>query len=162
MFTARRQPIELAEPLQVRVDPRNPAFRDERDPDPLIEEMVQRLREGLRSLDAVDEWGRPLAWRNMLRMALGPEIGRLRDALTAATIATSMLPVSEDASAGAAPAIYEVLLAQSPPCGHQRAVSVNPFAAGELAGRGRTDGAPAPQAHGLLQGAYGEQEQPRL
>jgi hypothetical protein len=45
VFTARRQPIELAEPLQVRVDPRNPAFRDERDPDPLIEEMVQRLRE---------------------------------------------------------------------------------------------------------------------
>jgi len=66
-------------------------LRDEPDPDPLIEEMTERLRAGLGSLVAVDEWGRTLAWRNVVRLAVGPLSGRLRDAETAAVIATSMV-----------------------------------------------------------------------
>lgn len=66
--------------------------RDEIDPDPLIEQMVQRLRAELGSLSATDEWGRPLAWRAVVRLALGPTLGQLRDAQTAAALADAMLP----------------------------------------------------------------------
>jgi hypothetical protein len=47
-------------------------LRDERDPDPLLEEATERLRAALVHLDARDEWGRRLAWRQVARIALGP------------------------------------------------------------------------------------------
>jgi hypothetical protein len=75
------------------------ALRDEPDPDPLIEEMTERLRAGLGSLIAVDEWGRTLAWRNVVRLAVGPLSGRLRDAETAAVIATSLAPEEPEPAA---------------------------------------------------------------
>jgi hypothetical protein len=72
-------------------------LRDESDPDPLIEEMVERLRTGLSSLTAIDEWGRPIAWRNVVRLALGPLSNRLRDTEQALEIAVSMLPPTAEA-----------------------------------------------------------------
>ena len=65
----------------------DPEMRDEIDPDPLIEEMVERLRSGLGSLVAFDEWGRPLAWRQVVRIAAGPTLAALRDAQTAVALA---------------------------------------------------------------------------
>jgi hypothetical protein len=60
------------------------ALRDQVDPDPLVEEATARLREQLLALDAVDAWGRPLAWRQVARIALGTlATPRVRDALTA-------------------------------------------------------------------------------
>ena len=60
-----------------------PELRDEPDLDPVVEAAAQRLREKLGSLDAVDEWGRPLAWRQVARIALGDLASpRVRDALT--------------------------------------------------------------------------------
>lgn len=64
----------------------DPAMRDEVDPDPLIEEMVERLRSGLGSLVAFDEWGRPVAWRQVVRIAAGPTLAALRDAQTAVAL----------------------------------------------------------------------------
>jgi hypothetical protein len=74
----------------------DPTLRNEIDPDPLIEEMVNRLREGLSNLHAVDEWGRPLAWRNVVRLALGPLASRLRDTEQALELAVSMIPAPEE------------------------------------------------------------------
>lgn len=61
-------------------------LRDEADPDPLVEQMVDRLRAGLGSLAATDEFGRQLAWRNVVRLAVGPSLPCLRDAETAALL----------------------------------------------------------------------------
>jgi len=87
-------------------------LRDEIDPDPLIEEMVGRLREGLSALDAVDEWGRPLAWRNVVRLALGPLANKLRDTEQALELAVSMLP--QPAEAAVAEPAAEVAPAAEP------------------------------------------------
>ena len=85
------------------------SLRDEVDPDPLIEEMVGRLREGLSNLDAMDEWGRPLAWRNVVRLALGPLASRLRDTEQALELAVSMLPENaEEQPAPEQPALHVV------------------------------------------------------
>jgi hypothetical protein len=61
----------------------DPALRDEPDPDPVVQAAADRLREQLSSLQATDEWGRPVTWRQVARIALGP-LGspRVRDALT--------------------------------------------------------------------------------
>ncbi len=52
----------------------DPGYRDERDPDPVVEEMVERLRANLSGMVALDEWNRPVAWRNVVRLALGPSL----------------------------------------------------------------------------------------
>lgn len=57
-------------------------FRNAVDPDPLVEAMVERLRSSLSGLVALDEYGRPVAWRAVVRVALGPTLSRLRDAET--------------------------------------------------------------------------------
>lgn len=68
-------------------------LRDERDPDPLVEEATQRLRDRLQSLEAVDEWGRPLPWRHVARIALGSLVTpRVRDAVTADALAEAVAP----------------------------------------------------------------------
>lgn len=87
----------------------DPALRDEVDPDPLIEEMVQRLRDNLSSLAAVDEWGRAMSWRNVVRLAVGPSAQRFRDAQTAAELAVALADVPAPAvvSAPSAPASAE-------------------------------------------------------
>lgn len=60
-----------------------PHLRDEPDADPVVEAAAQRLRDHLGSLDAVDQWGRPVAWRQVARIALGDLASpRVRDALT--------------------------------------------------------------------------------
>lgn len=77
--------------------PPDQRLRDEPDPDVLVEEMVQRLRSQLRSLDAVDEYGRPVSWRNVVRIAVGPALARLRDADTAAGVQDAVPPSFERA-----------------------------------------------------------------
>ena len=54
---------ELIPEQVTRTIPTDDALRDQVDPDPAIEEAVQRLRAGLGGVTAVDEWGRPLAGR---------------------------------------------------------------------------------------------------
>ena len=61
-------------------------LRDQVDPDPLVEQATDRLRAALTSLDARDEWGRQLAWRQIARIAVGPLLTELRDAQTAARL----------------------------------------------------------------------------
>ena len=68
------------------------ALRDEADPDPLVEEAVERLRGALTSLVARDEWGRPLAWRQIARIAIGPLLTQLRDAQTASQLLDATRP----------------------------------------------------------------------
>ena len=98
VFGARKnEPVEPS--VRVEMPEGDPLLRDEVDPDPLIEEMVARLREGLGTLVAIDEWGRPLAWRNVVRLALGPLAGKLRDTEQALEIAVSMIPPSSEAQA---------------------------------------------------------------
>jgi hypothetical protein len=94
VFGARKP--EVVEPnVRMEMPESDPALRNEVDPDPLIEEMVGRLREGLGTLVAIDEWGRPLAWRNVVRLALGPTASRLRDTEQALELAVSMIPATE-------------------------------------------------------------------
>jgi hypothetical protein len=73
------------------------ALRDEPDPDPLVEQAADRLRAALTSLEARDEWGRALAWRQVARIALGPLVTELRDSQTAARLlaATRPAPTTE-------------------------------------------------------------------
>ncbi len=75
----------------------DPALREAVDPDPLVEQMVERLRGSLSDLVALDEYGRPIAWRHVVRLALGPTLGRLRDAETCLTLMKQVmdLPVGE-------------------------------------------------------------------
>jgi hypothetical protein len=102
VFGARK--TEVVEPnVRVEMPESDPLLRNEVDPDPLIEEMVGRLRDGLGTLVAIDEWGRPLAWRNVVRLALGPLAGRLRDTEQALELAVSLIPPTPEA-APAAPA----------------------------------------------------------
>ena len=68
----------------------DPALRDEVDPDPVVEEAVQRLRNEVSRMVAFDSWGRPLAWRHIVRIAVGPMIGDLRDSQTAARIGQAL------------------------------------------------------------------------
>ena len=65
-------------------------LRDERDPDDLVEEATARLRDTLITLDARDEWGRAIAWRQVVRIALAPMLAELRDARTISRL-TAML-----------------------------------------------------------------------
>jgi hypothetical protein len=67
-------------------------LRDEPDPDPLVEEAAERLRGAIVSLDARDEWGRRLPWRQVARIALGPVVTQLRDAQTAARLMAATQP----------------------------------------------------------------------
>lgn len=77
-----------------------PGFMDAVDPDPLVEEMVQRLRTGLSGMVALDEWGRPVAWRNVVRLALGPTLSRLRDAEADLAMLRELAQRSEEETAG--------------------------------------------------------------
>ena len=74
------------------------ALRDEPDTDPLVEEMVARLRHGIGSLHALDEWGRPMSWRNVVRLAAAPLVSRLRDAETAVALSRSLDALETDAT----------------------------------------------------------------
>jgi hypothetical protein len=69
------------------IDPADERLRAETDPDPLVEQGTERLRIALSSLDAKDEWGRPLAWRHVVRIAMGTVLAELRDAQTALSLA---------------------------------------------------------------------------
>src|SRR4051794_21944008 len=102
--TAHVEAPPAAEPAPVYVVPAADVarLRDEIDPDPLIEEAAERLRAALTSLEAHDEWGRTLAWRQVARIALGPIVTQLRDSQTAARLidatraATHSPPAAED------------------------------------------------------------------
>jgi hypothetical protein len=91
-----RKNVDIEPVLRPETPDVDPLLRNEIDPDPLIEEMVNRLREGLSNMHAVDEWGRPLAWRNVVRLALGPLASRLRDTEQALELAVSMIPAPEE------------------------------------------------------------------
>jgi hypothetical protein len=179
MFESRRKHLQVDEPDAPPVYDGELALRlrEEHDPDPIIETMVVRLREGLRSLDAVDEWGRPLAWRNVLRMALGPEIGRLRDALTSGAIASTLLaedwlveelPQEPEVLAEVVvasqmpeqppiqPRIYQSMLSVS---ADQRPVAIGPFLTGQIARDGRADNPAAAEDDGFLAGEDSEGKQ---
>jgi hypothetical protein len=74
----------------------DPALRDEVDPDPLVEEATGRLREQLQCREPVDQWGRPVAWRQVARIALGPLASpRVRDARTADLLEESVVAEPE-------------------------------------------------------------------
>ncbi len=119
---AFRRTMDVEPDVRVAAPEVDPVLRDELDPDPLIEEMVGRLREGLSSLTAMDEWGRPLAWRNVVRLALGPMASRLRDTEQALELAVSMMPPTAEesvapeapAAEAPAPAIADVLAREAP------------------------------------------------
>jgi hypothetical protein len=96
VFEAWRKPVDVEAVLRPEVSDADPLLRNEIDPDPLIEEMVARLRDGLSAMDAVDEWGRPMAWRNVVRLALGPLASKLRDTEQALELAVSMIPPAEE------------------------------------------------------------------
>jgi len=72
------------------------SFRDAVDPDPLVEAMVERLRSSLSGLVALDEYGRPVAWRQVVRLALGPTLGRLRDAETSLALMQRVMDLPPD------------------------------------------------------------------
>ncbi|HET6817866.1 MAG TPA: hypothetical protein VFH66_11625 [Mycobacteriales bacterium] len=74
------------------VEPEDSFLRDEVDPDPLVEEAVERLRDALGTLVARDEWGRPLPWRQVARIAIGPLLTQLRDVQTAAQLLDATRP----------------------------------------------------------------------
>ena len=71
----------------------DPRLRAVADDDPLVEEMVERLRRGVGGMVAVDQWGRPLAWRDVVRTAMGTALAELRDARTARALAAAQTPV---------------------------------------------------------------------
>lgn len=78
-------------------------LRDEVDPDPLVEQMVERLRRGLADLVALDAWGRPTPWREVVRLALGPALLELRDGQTASALAGALEADAPDDPRHAAP-----------------------------------------------------------
>jgi hypothetical protein len=97
MFRRHDQEQEPAPVGPVRNEP-DTALRDQVDPDRLVEEATARLRDQLQSLDAVDAWGRPLAWRQVARIALGSLASpRVRDALTADVLADAVTQDVPDA-----------------------------------------------------------------
>ena len=71
-------------------------LRDEWDPDPLVEQAVQRLRDSLGGMTATDEWGRPMAWRHVVRSALGPLLGELRDAQASMALTETLRSDQDD------------------------------------------------------------------
>ena len=77
-------------------------LRDEVDSDPLVEEATERLRAALTVLEPRDEWGRPIAWRQVARIALGPLVTQLRDSLTA----NRLLDATRPAPAAAATDLF--------------------------------------------------------
>jgi hypothetical protein len=92
----RRHEQEHA-PLSLGHTEPDTALRDEVDPDPVVEEATARLRDQLLGLEAVDAWGRPVAWRQVARIALGPlATSRVRDAMTADVIERSVSPDETD------------------------------------------------------------------
>lgn len=74
----------------------DPQLRSAADPDPLVEQMVERLRVSLSDLVALDEYGRPVAWRQVVRLALGPTLGRLRDAETSLALMQRVMDLPPD------------------------------------------------------------------
>ena|SRR5947209_607302 len=91
------------------------AMRDEHDPDPLVEEATDRLRASLTALDARDEWGRQLAWRQVARIALGPVLTQLRDAQTAARLTTATSEAVSEPAPAPAPVAAELFSVQRQP-----------------------------------------------
>lgn len=51
-------------------DPAMAHLRDESDPDPLVEALTARLRKQFPGSLSRDEWGRPVAYRHVVRAAL--------------------------------------------------------------------------------------------
>jgi hypothetical protein len=51
-------------------DPATGHLRDESDPDPLVEALTARLRKQFPESLSCDEWGRPVAYRHVIRAAL--------------------------------------------------------------------------------------------
>jgi hypothetical protein len=90
---------EPADALPAATEPHDLGLRDELDPDPLVEEAVERMRRSLSSLVARDEWGRELAWRQVARIAIGPLLTRLRDAQTT----TQLLDATRPGTSGVPP-----------------------------------------------------------
>ncbi|HEU5034247.1 MAG TPA: hypothetical protein VFT62_05750 [Mycobacteriales bacterium] len=78
-------------------------LRDETDPDPLVEQAAERLRQALHTLEARDEWGRALAWRQVARIALGPILTQLRDAETAMRLKDAVAPAADADASGDTP-----------------------------------------------------------
>lgn len=100
-----RQHASEPDPAPLAVGQPDPGLRDERDPDPVVEEATERLRQELSDLGAVDAWGRPVAWRQVARIALGSlATPAVRDALTAQALQEavstqhSVSPDSDDRS----------------------------------------------------------------
>lgn len=116
MRRARQESKGAVRPATASLPPVDPELREARDPDPLVEDMVERLRGGLSGLVALDEWGRPVAWRNVVRLALGPTLERLRDAQTGVALAEAVIDVRDErAQASPFPSALEDGYAQPEP-----------------------------------------------
>lgn len=96
MFRSVKRIEDYEEPVSRELPLDEPVLRDEWDPDPLVEQAVQRLRDSLGGLAAVDEWGRPMAWRHIVRSALGPVLGELRDAQSSLLITETLRTDQDD------------------------------------------------------------------
>jgi hypothetical protein len=111
---ASNEPVDVVvEPVNREVPMSDPALRDEWDADPLVEQAVGRLREGLGGLAAVDEWGRPLAWRSVVRIAIGPLLGAMRDAQTSLVLADALAD-GDDEQPAVSLSLVDPLVADAP------------------------------------------------
>ena len=103
----------------------DPSYREDVDPDPLVEAMVERLRSSLSGLVALDEYGRPVAWRAVVRVALGPTLSRLRDAETS----LALLQHGQQPVAAQAALVHVTSLPDQPPPVESAPAPVDPLSA---------------------------------
>lgn len=80
------------------------------DPDPVVQQALERMRMHLGELDATDRYGRPVSWAQIARIVIGPLADRVRDADTAGALMDALAPITvtepvfEPAPESAAPA----------------------------------------------------------
>lgn len=87
------QTKDPAAPVTAALPEVAPWLRDSADEDLVVEEMVQRLRGALSGMVALDEYGRPVPWRSVVRVALGPRLAWIHDAETSlASLQQVLLP----------------------------------------------------------------------
>lgn len=65
-----RRPDDASTLAVPEEDPATAHLRDEADPDPLVEALTARLRKQFPTSLSSDEWGRPVAYRHVVRAAL--------------------------------------------------------------------------------------------
>lgn len=102
-----RRPDAASTVVVPEEDPATAHLRDESDPDPLVEALTARLRKQFPASLSCDEWGRPVAYRHVVRAALSalpPHVTReLAERLGEHGVPTPVEPQTPDAQDLAAP-----------------------------------------------------------